>query len=506
MWGSEVPLEHPPLRSYVRISFRLRRGLLDPIIAIILIAALLTGIGLGWFLGSRSSAMLCNELAVLRDKVGVAEQEGALAGQTVQSLRLQLDGVLAERDEARSALEEKRSSLADTQRDLAAFIAGQEAREKAHERQLEAYKEAREILSVQFHEIGGKLLGDARTAFLTQAGEKFAEADAKQQQGLKSLLQPVETTLKRYEEGLQRVEKEREGSYRELQQAVGQLTQCNDQVRKETQRLANVMGSSPKARGRWGEEQLRNILESAGLSENIDFSLQETVSDGERSLRPDCVITLPGDRTIVIDVKCPLVAFDLAFDEEDESRRSELLRQHAAALKTYASELGKKGYWRQFEKSPDFVIMFIPGEHFLSAAAERAPDLIESAFRNGVIIASTINMLALAKIMAGMWRQESLNSQAQELGRVGRELHGRLSTLGGHVIKLGRNLEQANGNFNAMVGSLESQVMTSAKRFEELGAGSGKPIEPLPMVESSPRPVTKLAGPPASANEDDAAA
>ena len=479
---------------------------MDAIAASFIIVALVAGLAIGWFLGAKGVAPLREENSGLREASATAERESALARQTVDSLRLQLDGLVAERDAARSDLDQKRSLLADSQQQLAALLAGQDAREKAHERQLEAYKEAREVLSAQFHEIGGKLLGDARATFLTQASEKFAEADARHQQSLKSLLQPVETTLKRYEEGLQRVEKEREGSYRELQQAVSQLSLGNDQVRKETQRLANVMGSSPKARGRWGEEQLRTILESAGLSENVDFSLQSTVTDGERNLRPDCVITLPGDRTIVIDVKCPLVAFEQAFDEEDDARRSDLLRQHAAALKSYASELGKKGYWRQFDKSPDFVIMFVPGEHFLSAAAERAPDLIESAFRNGVIIASTINMLALAKIMAGMWRQESLNAQAQELGRVGRELHGRLATLGGHVAKLGRNLEQANGNFNAMVGSLESQVLTSARRFEELGAGSGKSIDTLPMVEASPRPLGKLAAPLTASNEDDAAA
>ena len=189
-------------------------------------------------------------------------------------------------------------------------------------------------------------------------------------------------------------------------------------MRRETQRLANVMRSSPKARGRWGEEQLRNILESAGLGENVDFHLQSAVNDGERQLRPDCVISLPGGRCIVIDVKCPLVHFEQAFDEEDEALRTTLLKQHADAMKSYANDLGRKGYWRQFDLSPDFVIMFIPGEHFLSAAAERAPDLIESAYRNGVIIASTINMLALAKVMAGMWRQEALAAQAKEVAQI----------------------------------------------------------------------------------------
>ncbi|HET9336514.1 MAG TPA: DNA recombination protein RmuC [Sphingomicrobium sp.] len=443
---------------------------MDTSLIIVAIVALAIGALIGWLFAGR---------------------ETAGARQTVENLRMQLDGIVAERDAARSEIGP-----------LSAEVARLRAEAEHFDQRMKDLAANRDALATQFREIGDQLLEKAHKDFLSKAGERFTEADKATQAKLQSLLQPVEATLKRYEEGLQRVEKEREGSYRELQQAVAQLSVGNDQVRKETQRLANVMGSSPKARGRWGEEQLRTILEAAGLAENVDFSLQESVSDGERQLRPDCVISLPGDRTIVIDVKCPLVAFEQAFDEDDDVRRSELLRQHAAALKSYAADLGKKGYWRQFEKSPDFVIMFVPGEHFLSAAAERAPDLIETAFRNGVIIASTINMLALAKIMAGMWRQEALNAQAQELGRVGSELHGRLATLAGHIARLGRNLEQANGNFNAMVGSLESQVMTSAKRFEELGAGSGKPIEPLPMVEAAPRPLTKLASPKPADNED----
>jgi DNA recombination protein RmuC len=205
------------------------------------------------------------------------------------------------------------------------------------------------------------------------------------------------------------------------------------------------------------------------------------------------VINLPGERCIVVDVKCPLVAFEQAFDEDDEVRRTDLLLQHATAMKTYAGDLGRKGYWRQFDRSPDFVIMFIPGEHFLSAAAERAPDLIETAFRSGVIIASTINMLALAKIMAGMWRQETLAAQAKEVAEAGKELYKRLTVMGGHVTRLGKNLSQATGAYNDFVGSLESQVLTQAKRFETLKVETGgRAIEPVPMIDTAARQLTKL--------------
>jgi DNA recombination protein RmuC len=423
--------------------------------------ALAVGALVGWLLGSR---------------------QAAAARQVTENLRLQLDAVTGERDAARPALQE-----------LAALKAAQQEREKAFEERMTELKEVKGVLSAQFSEIGGKLLSEAQKAFLERADARFEQAGEKNEAKLKSLLQPVEATLKRYEESLGEIEKARNASYGELKQAVAQLTQGNDQVRKETQRLANVMVSSPKARGRWGEEQLRTILESAGLAENVDFTLQSSVSDGERTLRPDCVINLPGGHCIVVDVKCPLVAFEQAYDEEDEERRSALLLQHAAALKTYANDLGRKGYWRHFDQSPDFVIMFVPGEHFLSAAAERAPDLIETAFRNGVIVASTINMLALAKIMAGMWRQEALAAQAKEIAALGKELHARIQTMGSHVVGLGRNLRLATDAYDDFVGSLDAKVLTQAKRFEELKVADGnKPIVDPQRIDFTPKVSAKL--------------
>lgn len=430
----------------------------------IAIAALLAGLAVGWL-----------------GRAGAAAKAEAQAAE-VPTLRTQLDVVTAARDVAL--------------RELAAERATTNERTRSFEAQMTELREAKDALSAQFNEVGAKLLADAQRQFLERADQRFAQANEKGEAQLKALLQPVETTLKRYEEGLQKVEKERVGSYEALKEAVSSLAQGNDLVRKETARLTNVLRSSPKHRGRWGEEQLRTILESAGLAENVDFEMESAVSDGERQLRPDCVIKLPGGRCIVIDVKCPLTAFEQAFDEEDEVRRGELLLAHAKAMQSYATDLGRKSYWRQFDLSPDFVIMFIPGEHFLSAAAERAPDLIEQAFRGGVIIASTINMLALAKVMAGMWRQEGLAKQAEEVGRLGKELYSRLQTMGRHVERLGRNLNQATGAYNDFVGSLESQVLTQAKRFEALSVETGgKTIDPLPVVDMAVRPLTKLAAP-----------
>nr|WP_253201044.1 DNA recombination protein RmuC [Sphingomonas quercus] len=443
---------------------------------------MLAGLGAGWLLGRQGLAAARGERDEVRRDFNRAITELAAAATEAK----QVEPLKAER-----AAAEARAVAAETA--LGAARAQAEERAAAHAAQIAQLNEAREALAAQFGEVGTKLLAEAQRNFLERADQRFAEAGKDSETKLKALLSPVQDTLKRYEEGLSRVEKERVDSYAELRQTVTQLAQGNDVVRRETARLANVLRSSPKHRGRWGEEQLRTVLESAGLSENVDFSLQGAVNDGERLLRPDCVIHLPGGRCIVIDVKCPLVAFEQAFDEEDEERRAALLLAHANAMRSYAADLGRKGYWRQFELSPDFVIMFIPGEHFLAAAAERAPDLIETAFRSGVIIASTINMLALAKVMAGMWRQEKLAEQAEAIGALGKELYARLAVMGDHVAKLGRNLNQATGAYNAFVSSLDRNVLTSARRFEALKVDtSGKAIEPVSLIDATAIGSTKL--------------
>jgi DNA recombination protein RmuC len=462
----------------------------------VLVLGMLGAAALGWWLGAKQSKPLAADLASARQEreSAKADAEHWRTEFNKMAVNLAAEVQKAERlPDLETSLAAERESAAALRAEVAAFQRGEAERDRAHQAQLAQLKELEAKLEARFAELASKAVDGAHDRFLKQAEERFGHAGKQNEEKLKALLQPVQTTLERYEQGLKEVEQARNDSYGQLKEAVAQLSQGNEVVRRETQRLANVMRSSPKARGRWGEEQLRTILESAGLSENVDFTLQTTVSDGERQLRPDCVINLPGERCIVVDVKCPLVHFEAAFDEEDEGRRTDLLLQHAAAIKAYANDLGRKGYWRQFERSPDFVILFVPGEHFLSAAAERAPDLIETAFRNGVIVASTINMLALAKIMAGMWRQESLAAQAKEVAEVGKELYRRLSVMGNHVQKLGRNLGLATGAYNDFVGSLESQVLTQAKRFEALKVETGgKAIEPLAMLDTTPRQLTKL--------------
>jgi DNA recombination protein RmuC len=419
---------------------------------LLVVVALAVGVLVGWLVGSRSSAG---------------------AKQTVDNLRLQLDEVVKERDANRSAAS-----------DLAALRAAREEREKSFQQQIAGLNEAKESLSAQFHEIASKLLGDARKTFLEQAGEKFTQT-----------VTPVETLLKSYQEKLQLIEKERVDHYAGLREAVDLVRTGQGQVRDETRNLVNALRSAPKTRGRWGEQSLRNVLVRSGLVEGIDFQMEVSVNTDDGRLRPDAVVNLPSERKLIIDAKCSLNAFLEACEEVEDDKRAACLKAHLASIQRHAQQLGSKAYWSQFGDAADYVIMYIPGEHFLTAALEQDPELWEKAFKDRVLLATPTNLVAIARTVASVWKQEKLAEAAAEIASLGKELHSRLATMNEHMTRVGKNLSTANSAYNQMVGSFESQVLTQAKRFETLGAGSAKTLDTPPMVEIAPRPLTKLAQP-----------
>ena len=402
-----------------------------------------------------------------------ASRDSSGARQTVEALRLQLDEVVKERDANRDAATE-----------LAVLRAAQEERERSFEQQIEALREAKESLSAQFHEIGSKFLGEARKQFLEQAGEKFTQA-----------VTPVEALLKTYQEKLQAVEKERVDHYAGIREAVELVRLGQGQVRDETRHLVNALRSSPKARGRWGEQSLKNVLEQAGLSSYADFRVEVSVEGEDGRLRPDVVVRLPGGRQLIIDAKCSLNAYLDACDEVDDDKRKACFNAHVASIRTHVQQLGSKAYWAQFGDSADYVVMYVPGEHFLNAALELDPGLWEWAFERRVLLATPTNLVVIARTAAHYWEQHGRNEAAEEIARLAKELHSRLATMSQHMDKVGRNLHTANTAYNQMVGSFESQVLTQAKRFESLGAGSAKELETPAMVDASPRPLTKIAPP-----------
>ena len=438
---------------------------MDATVIIAVIIALALGALLGWLFASR---------------------EGAGARQTVETLRLQLDEVVKERDQARTECASASRELAGLQADARNF-----------EQRMKDLGESKDALVAQFRAIGDQLLEKAHKDFLEKAGERFAKADQQSETKLKELLQPVETTLKRYEEGLQRVEKERVDHYAGLREAVELVRAGQGQVRDETRNLVNALRSSPKARGRWGEQSLKNVLEQAGLSEYADFRTEVSVDGEDGRLRPDVVVRLPGGRQLIIDAKCSLNAYLDACEEVDDDKRAACFRAHVASIRAHAQQLGSKAYWAQFGDAADYVVMYVPGEHFLNAALENDPGLWEWAFERRVLLATPTNLVVIARTAAHYWEQHGRNEAAEEIARLAKELHSRLATMAEHMSRVGKNLATANTAYNAMVGSFETQVVTQARRFEGLGAGSAKSLDSPPMVEASPRPLTKLA-PPAS--------
>jgi DNA recombination protein RmuC len=431
---------------------------MDPLTLLLIAALVAAGVALGWYVG--------------RGRAGAVAEE---RGKAAELLRMTLSEVTKERDTA----------LRD--------LAGLQADARNFEARMKELIEAKEALTAQFHEVGAKLLNEAQKQFLERADSRFNQASEKSEAQLKALLQPVEATLKRYEEGLTKVEKERVGSYQALREAVTLLHAGHGQVRDETRNLVNALRSSPKARGRWGEQSLKNVLEQAGLSPFADFQSEVSVETEDGRLRPDVIVRLPGGRKLIIDAKCSLNAFLDASQEVDEAARTQHLKAHAASIRAHAQKLGSKNYWDQFGDAADYVVMYIPGEHFLTAALEQDDRLWEWAFERRVLLATPTNLVAIARTVSSVWRQEKIAEEAAEIARLGKELHARLATMGGHVARMGRNLELAMGAYNAFVGSLETQVMTQARRFETLEVSSGtKEIEALPVVEGAPRPLTKL--------------
>jgi DNA recombination protein RmuC len=432
---------------------------------VLLIAVVALGLGalVGWLLGSRN---------------------GVAARQTVDSLRLQLDEVVKERNDARANCDTASRELAALQADARNF-----------DQRMKDLAESRDALIAQFRAVGDQLLEKAHKDFLEKAGQRFTQADQQSEAKLKALLQPVETTLKRYEEGLQRVEKERVDHYAGLREAVELMRVGQGQVRDEARRLVTALTSSPKQRGRWGEKSLENVLTQAGLVKGIDFQLEVSTEGDEGRLRPDAIVNLPDGRKLIIDAKCSLNAYLDACDEVDDDKRTACFRAHLASIVRHAQQLGSKTYWSQFGDSAEFVIMYIPGEHFLSAALEQDPELWEKAFRDRVLLATPTNLVAIARTVATVWKQEKLAAEAGKIAELGRELHSRLATMAEHITSVGTNLNRATNAYNKMVGSLESQVLTQARRFEDYGAGSAKEIATAPMIEASARPLTKMSAP-----------
>jgi len=407
-----------------------------------------------------------------------ASREAAGAKQTVGALRLQLDEVVKERDANRDAATK-----------LAALEASQAERDRGFEARIQELVEAKEALSSQFSEISNKLLAEAQETFLKRADQRFRQSEESAGQNLKALLQPVHERLERYETTVQKVESERRDAFGMLSGQIEAMRTGTERVSAEAAKLVNALRNAPKARGRWGEQQLRNVLESCGLSEHCDFATEVSVADGEGGrLRPDVVVRVPGGQSLVIDAKVSLNDYQDAFGAIDEADRATHLAAHATAIRAHVNMLGAKAYWSQFEDAPDYVVMFIPGEHFLTAALEEDATLWDYAFDKKVLLATPTNLIAIARTVAAVWRQERLAKEARQIGELGKELYERLAKAADDLRKVGSGLSTAVNNYNSFVSSFETRSLVTARKFRDLNIEPGRrDIDVLTPVEALPR-------------------
>jgi DNA recombination protein RmuC len=443
----------------------------------LIILSIIAVAGIGWLLGHTR-----------------AKATTAAAESRSQELRLQLESIQIQFDQLREQFREVEAKK------IAAETKIIEA-EKNLAAQQALLEEAKKTLSDTFKSLAAEALAGNNAGFLTLAEQKFkalkeeASADLQQRKvSIEALIQPLSQTLSTYQKETKELEDKRLREVSAVGEQLQHLASGQLKLQTETAKLVNAL-RSPQVRGRWGEITLRKTAELAGMSSYCDFIEQESVETETGRLRPDMVVKLPAGREVVVDSKVPLEAYLEALEAKTDEDREATLVRHSAQLRQHVKNLASKDYWEQFKSAPEFVVLFIPNDSFLSAAAEKDPSLIESAIRKNVVIATPTTFIALLKAIAYGWRQEQVAENAQRISTLGEELSDRMGVLADHLIKIGGSLGKAVESYNAAVASLESRVLPSARKFKQLGAGNKKEIEELQAIEQQPRKPTQPENP-----------
>ncbi|MBZ0168827.1 DNA recombination protein RmuC [Candidatus Methylomirabilis lanthanidiphila] len=443
------------------------------------------GAALGWAIG------------VARTKAGVSarlrehEARTAAAEARVEEVRQQLAS-------AKNDFEILRENL--RQAEMAAAAA--EARVNEIERNLAEQRtlleEAKARLSDTFKSLAAEALAGNNAGFLVLAEEKFkalkdeAAVDLEsRRKAIETMIQPLGETLVAYQQETKALEDKRLREYSTVGEQLRAVALGQATLQSETAKLVNAL-RSPQVRGRWGEIALRKTAELAGMSPHCDFVEQASVTTGEGRVRPDMVVKLPAGREVVVDAKVPLGGFLEALEAKTEEDRDTALLKHAAQVNQHVVKLASKEYWDQFASAPEFVVLFIPNDSFLAAAAEKDPVLVESALSKKVVIATPATFIALLRAIAYGWRQELLTENAQRISVLGQELADRMATLAEHLVRVGGAIGKTVDSYNAAVASFENRVFPTARKFQALGAGGKKEIQELQPIDQKPRAVTTL--------------
>ncbi len=414
-----------------------------------------------------------------------------------ESVRLggALDEAISAGNDATGRADELREHLNASERENATLRERIDADKRSREEYQRSFErqlvDQRETFRAMFGDEAAKVLAKSTDAFLKRAGEQFDEKS----KSVGEMVRPIAETLRKTDEKLTQIEKERAESFGHLGRHLREVREVNEQLRRETNSLVNAL-RKPQVRGRYGEMQLRRVAEISGMRDYCDFSEQTSARDADGNLlRPDMVVSLPNNRVIVVDAKTNIEAYldaTQATTPEDEAHHLQRFARHVA---DQAAALANKKYWKDWDGSPEFVVMFIPGDQFIDAALQQRPDLFEQIAQRGVILASPSTLIGLLRAVHVGWREKKLSDDAQELFALGKELHDRAATVFEHASKVGSSLDAANKAFNRLAGSLQSRMLPTLRRFEDAGAKSSKEIAEIKPIETTPREIDSMPKP-----------
>ncbi|GHE01672.1 DNA polymerase V [Defluviimonas sp. 20V17] len=395
--------------------------------------------------------------------------------------------------EAEQALREANTQLNEQDRTVALLEQQLRNEKEQHQARIEDMTRIRKELEDRFQSLASGVLQKNSESFLNLVSERFkqhqstAQEDlAKRQTAIDALVKPLNEKLGKFDSMIGQIEKSRNEAYGQIREQMAALARNNTSLEKETRKLVQAL-RAPKSRGRWGEMQLRQVFEMAGMAEHVDFELERSFDTDQGRQRPDAIVRLPGGKVIVVDAKTPLEAFLNALEAETPDAQQAQMVHHARQVRQHVKLLSSKAYHDMIAETPDFVVMFIPGETFVSAAVEADPGLLEYAFENRVLIATPTTLIALVKAIAYGWQQEKMAENAVEVQKAAKELYDRLGVFAGHVDKVGKSLRQSVDHFNRAVGSFEARVLPSARKFETMGVVSAEGATSIAQVDVEPR-------------------